>query len=60
MKPHEYLKYMVILIIMAIITIGIIGYAILKKDFSSRMHRIIIGAFIIDTATLILLATIYN
>jgi len=60
MNTHEYLKYMAILIIMAIITIGVIVYAILKKDFSSRMHRIIIGTFIIDTVTLILLATIYD
>jgi len=51
---------MSVLIIMAIITIGIIVYAILKKDFSNRMHRIIIGTFIIDTATLILLATIHD
>ncbi len=60
MDTHKYLKFMTILIIMTIITIGIMVYAIIKKDFSSRMHRIIIGVFIIDIIILALIAPIHD
>ena len=56
MNIHEFYKYMIIIIIMAVITILIIGYAIIKKDFSRRTHKLIIGIFIFDVLVLIGLA----
>ncbi len=51
---NDYLlnQYMTILFVMAIITIGIILYAIIKSDFSKRTFRLIKAMFFIDVIIL--------
>ncbi len=53
MNDYLLLQYMTILFVMAIITIGIVLYAIIKSDFSKRTFRLMMSIFFIDVVVLI-------
>ena len=55
MNIEAYLSFSKILISMAIITFLILGYAIVKKDFSKKMDAIIVSVFILDGLVLLIL-----
>ena len=52
MNFEAYFMYTIILLITAIITLFIISYANVKNDFSKKITKIIIIAFIIDALIL--------
>ena len=54
MNIHEFIKYMTIASVLFLLTIGIIGYAMYKKDYSDKMHRLILGSFFVDIIGLII------
>ena len=55
MGIYEYMNYMVVASILFFITIGIIAYAIYKKDFTKKMHKLILGSLLVDVIGLILI-----
>ena len=58
MNIETYIQYLIILLVIAIITFSVIGYAIVKKDFSKKMDTIILTVFMVDGFILLLLAVI--
>ena len=54
MNIHDFIKYMIVASVLFVITIGIIGYALYKRDYSDKMHRLILGSFFIDIIGLII------
>ncbi len=58
MNLEAYFYYMVVMITFAIITFTLIGFAIIKKDFSKRMDRAI--SIVIITYVFVLLLFVFN
>ena len=45
---------MIVASVLFVITIGTIGYAMYKRDYSDKMHKIILGSFFIDIVGLVI------